>query len=178
MGRSADSAPGARGRSWAVTGQTALDRIGSYFFIYVAVAIFALLYVFSVKGAERALGLHFEVRVADALQVTDFRTSVATTIQQGIRSAVRDSRWVSWGGVRASVIAIGRDGRTLIYVGGAGIPPPGSQTLLENMREAERLLPATAQVSVSVPHNTVLSNAILLLYAGGWCRACSSTTAR
>ena len=42
--------------------------------------------------------------------------------------------------------------------------PPPTVDPAEVLREAERLLPATGEVIVSVPHNTLLSNLILLAY--------------
>lgn len=140
-------------------------RLGSYRVIYVAVAIFALLYVYTIKGAERALEMAFEARVEQALDVRDFRESVSVQIQRRIFEDVRSSVWVRWGGVDASVLVIGKDGRTLIYAGGPAPPPPDAFDLMANLREAERLLPADAQVTVSLPHNTLLANAILLVYA-------------
>ncbi len=140
-------------------------RLGSYRVIYVAVAVFALLYVYTVKGAEQALELAFDARVEQALDVNDFRESVSVQIQRSIGESIRGSAWIRWGGVRASVLVIGKDGRTLIYAGGPAPPPPDAFDLMANLREAERLLPADAQVTVSLPHNTLLSNAILLVYA-------------
>lgn len=140
-------------------------RLGSSRIIYLAVAAFAVVYVFSVKGAERALDRWFETRVDAALSVDRFDESVSLQIQRRIESDLKQSRWVRLGGVEVSVLAIGRDGRTLIYGGGPTPPPPDAFDLMANQREAERLLPATAQVTVVLPHNTVLSNAILLVYA-------------
>jgi len=140
-------------------------RLGSYRVIYVAVAAFALLYVFTVHSVESALRLVFETRVDEALDVQKFDESVSVQIQRRIAESVQDSGWVRWGGVRADVIVIGRDGRTLIYAGGPTSTPPDAFDLLSNLREAERLLPASAQVTVTLPHNTVLANGILVLYA-------------
>jgi len=141
-------------------------RLASYRVIYVSVIVFALLYVFSVIAAERMLEATMQQRVAEALEITDFNESVALQIQRRIDERVRRSPWVRWGGVRVNVLVIGKDGRTLIYAGGPVVPPPSGPDLLAHVHEAERLLPATAQVSVTLPHNTLLSNAILLLYAG------------
>ncbi|MCA9513048.1 MAG: hypothetical protein KC560_20225 [Myxococcales bacterium] len=140
-------------------------RLGSYRVIYLAVAVFAVLYVFTVKAAEQALGRFFEQRVEESLHVDRFDEAVSVQIQRRIEADVKRSPWVRIGGVRVGVIAIGRDGRTLIYGGGPTPAPPDAFDLMNNLREAERLLPATAQVSVALPHNTVLSNAILLVYA-------------
>jgi predicted nucleic acid-binding Zn-ribbon protein len=53
---------------------------------------------------------------------------------------------------------LGADGRTLLFAAG-GYAPPGDAA-----RDAE-LLPAIVDVEVSVPHNTVLANAVLIGYA-------------
>ena len=143
----------------------ATGRFSSYGVIYVAVAVFAVLYVFTVKAVENALEINFTSRVAAALDIRDFDEAVSLQIQRRITQSVQDSRWVRWGGLRANVIVIGRDGLSLIYAGGPPAPRPDAFDLLANLREAERLLPASAQVTVTLPHNAVLSNAILLLYA-------------
>jgi hypothetical protein len=53
---------------------------------------------------------------------------------------------------------LGADGRTLLYAGG-GIVPSG-----DTAPDAE-LLPASVTLDVVVPHNTLLANAVLVLYA-------------
>ena len=68
-------------------------RLGSYRVIYAAVVVFALLYVYTVKGAEQALGIVFEQRVAESLDIRDFRESVSVQIQRRIGENVRDSIW-------------------------------------------------------------------------------------
>ena len=93
-------------------------RLGSYRVIYLAVAVFAVLYVFTVKAAEQALGRFFEQRVEESLHVDRFDEAVSVQIQRRIEADVKRSPWVRIGGVRVGVIAIGRDGRTLIYGGG------------------------------------------------------------
>jgi hypothetical protein len=65
------------------------------------------------------------------------------------------------------VIVLASDGATWIYVGGRTVQPPASLDPAEIAREAARLLPAQEEVIVSVPHNALLANAILVFYASG-----------
>jgi hypothetical protein len=90
---------------------------------------------------------------------------VSSQIQQRIEARVQDSAWVRLWGVRVSVIVLGADGVTPIYLGGRAIPPPPSADGAQAIRDAERLLPATADVSVALPQESFLANAILVSYA-------------
>ena len=144
----------------AATG-VALDRIASFRVTYVAIALFVLLYVFSVKGAEQLLGRHFDRRIDEAIRVDPANGPVAEQIQGRVDAVVHDPFWVRLGGVRVTAIVIGADGQP-IYAGGRRIPTPmpGDAVL-----EAQRILPATADVVVSVQHNSLVANAILVAYA-------------
>ena len=132
--------------------------------IYLAIVSFIVLYVFTVKGAEILLDRHFKNVVEQATQIPDLYLPVGLQIEKEIEGNIRNSPWVRIGGVRVTVIVLGNDG-TYIYVGGRTVPPPPEIDPASLIREAQRLLPATAEVIVSVPHNTLLSNGILLLYA-------------
>ena len=61
-------------------------RLSSYRVIYIAVAVFALLYVFTVNAAQQALAYTFEQRVYDAMRVNDFDESVAVLISIILKS--------------------------------------------------------------------------------------------
>jgi DNA repair exonuclease SbcCD ATPase subunit len=152
-------------RSVAAAGQQALDRIYSFRFIYIAILVFIVLYVFTVKGVEQLLDQHFHTVVAEAIVVTDLESSVAAQIQTRIDEQVTNSGWIRIGGVQVTTIVLGQDGMSWIYVGGRAVPPPPTLDLTTLVREAERLLPATADVFVAVPHNALLANAILVAYA-------------
>ena len=132
--------------------------------IYLAIVSFIILYVFTVKGVEILLDRHFKNVVERATQIPDLHRPVALQIETDIKENIRNSPWVRIGGVRITVIVLGHDG-TYIYVGGRTVPPPPEIDPASLLREAQRLLPATAEIIVSVPHNTLLSNGILLLYA-------------
>jgi hypothetical protein len=171
-GRSASSAGqpapverGAEARGLRAFGQSTLDRLYAFRVIYVAIFVFILLYVFSVRGAEQLLQNHFSEVVRDAVRVTNLSVPVKTQIQNRIQTRVENSRWVRWGGIQATVIVLASDGATWIYVGGRTVQPPGPFDPAEIAREAERLLPAQEEVIVSVPHNALLANGILVFWA-------------
>ena len=148
-----------------VFGQNALDRLYTFRVIYVAIFVFILLYVFTIRGTEHLLQNHFSAIVRDAVRITNLSIPVKTQIQTRIDERVARSRWVRWGGVQATVIVLASDGATWIYVGGRTVQPLPSLDLAEIAREALRLLPAQDEVIVSVPHNALLANAILVSYA-------------
>ena len=150
---------------FASLGQAALDRLYAFRVTYVAVFVFLLLYVFSVKAAEQLLQSHFTRIVSEAARVTDLSIPVTMQIQSRIDRRVTSSAWVRWGGVHATVIILAADGQTWLYVGGRTVQPPASLDPRQIAREARRLLPAIEEVIVSVPHNALLANAILVLYA-------------
>ncbi len=146
-------------------GQSTLDRLYSFRVIYLAIFVFILLYVFSVRGAEQLLQSHFEAVVRDSLRITNLSVPVKMQIQSRIDERVVKSRWVRLGGVQATVIVLAGDGLTWIYVGGRTVQPPPSLDPAEIAREAARLLPAQEELIVSVPHNALLANGILVFYA-------------
>lgn len=161
MGNSFPSDGTALPPSAAAPSGVALDRIASFRVTYVAIALFVLLYVFSVKGVEQLLGRAFSARIAEAVRVDPGEGPVAEQIQSRVDAAIRDSIWVRLGGVRVTAIVIGADGQP-IYAGGRRIPSPMPG---DPLLEAQRILPATADVVVSVQHNSLTANAILVAYA-------------
>jgi len=146
-------------------GQGTLDRLYAFRVIYIAIFLFMLLYVFSVRTAEQLLQNHFEAVVQDSIRITNLSVPVQTQIHSRIDQRVEQSRWVRWGGVKITVIVLADDGLTWLYVGGRAIMPPPSLDTADIAREALRLLPARDEVIVSVPHNALLANAILVFYA-------------
>jgi len=138
-----------------------LDRLASFRETYIAILVFVLLYVFTVKGVEQLFGRSFRKNVAVATRVDPAAGPVADQIQSRVDTVVRDSPWVRVGGVRVTAIVLGADGQP-IYAGGRRIPTlmPG-----DPVAEAARLLPATADVVVSVPHNSLVANGVLISYA-------------
>ena len=142
----------------------ALDRLASFRLTYAAVLCFLVLYVVTVKGLELALAHSFRARTAAALRVEPSLQpgrGIVDQIQANVDEVVRRSPWVRLGGVRVTAIVLGADG-TPLYLGGRRVPPPLPE---DPLAEAHRLLPATAEVVVSVPHNSLLANAVLVFYA-------------
>ncbi len=140
-----------------------LDRLSSFRVFYVAIFAFVLLYVFSVQGVERLLYRHFQAVVEEAAAVDPAAGSVAAQIQRQVHQAVGESAWVRIGDVRATVLVLGADG-SFITAGGRVPPPPLPITPGEAAQEAERLLPVSVSLALSVPHNALLANAILVVY--------------
>ncbi len=143
-------------------GSGALDRLAAFRFTYAALFVFLVLYVFTVKGVERVLDAHFGAAVARALQ-GEGDGELFERLGERMDRTVHASPWVRIGGVRVTAIVIGADG-TPLYVG-RGLPRPPSIDALQAALRMERLLPATADVTVSVPHNSLLANGILVTYA-------------
>jgi hypothetical protein len=127
-----------------------------------AIFAFVLLTVTTVRVTERLLLWHFQRTVAEAVRVDPFVGPLATQLQERIDSAVPQSPWVRWGGVRVSVWVMAADGLTPLYVGGRSVVSESASGLA-----AARLLPATPDVTVNLPYNAVLSNGILIGYASG-----------
>lgn len=146
--------------------QSLFERLYSFRFTFSAVAGFILLYIFTIRSLEGYLHGYFDEMTRSAIAVTDFSRPVANRIQLRIDTGIKYSPWTVFGGVEVSPIVLGRDGSTLIYVHGR--PPPSihkQYKIADILAEAERLLPATVFLSVSVPHNSVLANSILIFYA-------------
>ena len=139
-----------------------LDRLASFRLTYVAILCFVLLYVFSVKGLERVLTRSFQARVEAALRVDPREGSVIDQIQQRVGAVVRGSAWTRFGGVKVTPFVIAADGVTPLYLGGRPVPKPFAD---DPIAEAARVLPASAEVTVAVPHNSLAANGILIVFA-------------
>jgi hypothetical protein len=152
-------------RASEAVGARGVDRLGSFRVIYAAIFAFAVLYIFTVEAVELALQVHFENVVAEAVEIDPTAappTGVANEIRRGIREGVTRSAWVRVGRIRVLAFVYGADG-VLIHPAPAilpGVLDPSAAT-----REAARVLPASYEVSVSVPHNSLLAVSILLFYA-------------
>ena len=142
-----------------------LIELASFRITYVAIVGFVFLYVFSVQGAEALLERHFQARVEAATAVDPEAGSVVTQLRRQVRSAVRGSAWVRFGGVQVTAIVLGADG-TPVYAGGLPLAPPAPPEPEALAREAERILPVAVDVTAVVPHNAILANAFLVGYAG------------
>jgi len=140
-----------------------LERVATDRLTYLAVFAFLLLYVFSVRGLEAALDRHFRRAVAEAAQVRPGETDAPAAIAGRVDRLLRGSLWIRPGGVRVDALVVGADGRTILYAGGgfAGAVAPARP----DDAFASRLLPARVDVSVAVPHNALVANAVLTGYA-------------
>ena len=151
-------------RSVVQAGAATLDRLASFRFVYVAIFIFALLYIASVQVSQRLLQSHFREAVDQAVRVSPADGSVVEQIQLRVGAILRDSPWVRIGRVRVNAFVLGADQRTPLYVLGHPVPPPNVSGQGDPYAEALTLLPASATVDVSVPHDSVLATSILVAY--------------
>lgn len=150
-------------RSVLEAGATTLDRLATFRVTYVAIFAYVLLCVASVMGADALLSNHFERAVAKAIRVRPTVGPVVPQIQERVSRAVRDSVWVKIGRVRVNAFVLGAD-TTPLYLGMRSIPPPPNSNPNRWLEEAARVLPASADVVVSVPLDSVLAVAILVIY--------------
>jgi len=150
---------------FAGSGRLTRDRILSFRVIYIAVFAFLVLYTSTIWFAEIALDTHFENLAVKATHVTDLDLPVASQIQQAMENLVERSPWVTLGGVRVTSLVLGNDGMSWIYVHGRIRPQEEGLDPTDVLRQAVELLPASTDVTVSVPHTSLLANAILVGYA-------------
>jgi hypothetical protein len=144
---------------------TGLERLASLGFTYFAIAAFMVLYLVSIDWVERLLQVHFREGVENATRVNPADGPIVTQIQNRVAELVSESPWVRYGGVRVNVTVLGADGATPLFVGGGKVlPPPPERSPQGVMREWMQLLPAIADVYVSVPHGSVLSSGIFVGY--------------
>lgn len=152
------------GGSIRSAGQFARDRIRSFRLIYIAVFVFLILYISSVRIAEFLLDQHFQTVADEAISITNLDLPVATQIQAAMEQAVTRSDWVKYGGIKVNSLVLGSDGVSWIYVEGQIQPQANSLPPTDVLKQAVALLPATAYVTVTVPHNSLLANGILVGY--------------
>jgi hypothetical protein len=158
-----DSSPS--GRSFRFAGKLTRDRILSFRVIYIAVFAFLVLYTSTISLAEIGLDRHFGRLAEEAIHVTELDTPVATQIQQAMANLVELSPWVTIGGIRVTTLVLGSDGTSWIYVHGRILPQEEGLQPTDVLRQAVELLPASADITVSVPHTSLLANTILVAYA-------------
>ncbi|MDJ0864699.1 MAG: hypothetical protein QNK03_01230 [Myxococcota bacterium] len=154
-----------QGKAFPSGAAGSLDRIAAFRVTYVAIVCFVVLYVFSVKAFEQMLQVRFQAAVTDAAQVDPLEGPIQEQIQLRVGQVLQGSVWTRIGGVRVTALVLGADGRTPLYVGGRRIPSPMPGDAVSAGAEADLLLPATVDVVVSVPHNSLAANGILIVYA-------------
>ena len=153
------------GRSIRTAGRFARERILSFSVVYVAIFAFLVLYIFTVRAVEFALDTHLQSLADEAVAVRQLDQPIATQIQARMQESVERSPWLRYGGAKVTSLVLGSDGATWIYVQGQVPPQPEGLDPTDVLRQAVDLLPATASVNVSVPHNSLIANAILISYA-------------
>lgn len=150
----------------ATQSQETLDRVSSFRVTYVSIILFLFLYLFTVQVFQQFLQLNFERVVAESIDIEASATSPGQIIFRNLRSDVYSSAWVNLWKAKVAVVVLARDGETWLYVDGRARVP----RYLDSSPEAKtaihlELLPATAKVTTTVEHNTMLSNTILILYS-------------
>lgn len=166
MAESLAAEAAARGPRALAGARRPLDHLSTFRVTYLSIFAFMLLYIVSVQGAEVLLQRHFEQAVHSAVSVSPVDGPIGFQIDQRVNGLLKHSPWIRLGGVRVSVTVLGADGKTPLYLGGASlVPPPPAANLEHAMQEALTLLPAITDVFVSVPHGSLLSTSIFVLYA-------------
>ena len=153
------------GTSLRSASQYARDRLRSFRTIYIAVFVFILLYITTIRLCEYWLDDHFQSVANRAINITNLERPVALQIQQNMEARIVQSPWIRWGGVKVDSLVLGSDGITWIYVQGQIEPQSEGLRPTDVLKQAVELLPASAAVTVTVPHNSLLANGILIAYA-------------
>jgi hypothetical protein len=147
------------------------DRFGTFFVVSIGLLALFASYFGSIRLVEIALEREIQARVETAIVVTHFNRPVIPQVKERIDRSVRNSRWIKFGGLRVSTLVLARDGVTWLYVDGHGTPPsPEGLAPTDMIGEWLNYLPATAEVSVTLPHNAPISNAILFVFTAVFLR--------
>ena len=144
-------------------GQNTRYRFRAFAVFSIGLFVLLVAYFMSVRFLEAALDREIQARVDRAIVVTNFDLPLIQQMKVRINSAVRDSKWVSLGGLRVTTLVLAQDGITWLYVDGRGrrISPEGLAPV-DILAEWMDYLPATAEVTVTLPHGALLSNGILI----------------
>ncbi len=141
------------------------DRSGTFYVASIGLLALLVAYFLTIRVVEAALDREFQHRVDQAILVSDFDRPVIEQIKERITRAVAESRWVRWGGLRVTTLVLAQDGVTWLYVDGHGTPvSPEGLAPNDILGEWMSYLPATAEVTVTLPHSALLSNGILIGY--------------
>jgi hypothetical protein len=143
--------------------QRGRDRLASFRTVYIAIFSFVALSVVTVLAAENLLARHFSTEVKQAIRVSPADGPIRPQIQHAVSELTHASAWTRIGGVTVRAIVIGADGG-ILYSGGKPVPPPPNFDPIAVFREAQRLLPASAETFVAVPINSLLVIGILVSY--------------
>jgi DNA repair exonuclease SbcCD ATPase subunit len=148
-----------------LSGQNTGYRFGAFTVFSIGLLALLIAYFMSVRFLEAALDREIQERVDQAIVVTNFDRPLILQMKERIDSAVRDSQWVRLGGLRVTTLVLAQDGVTWLYVDGRGrtISPEGLAPT-DMLAEWMDYLPATAEVTVTLPHSALLSNGILVTF--------------
>jgi len=141
------------------------DRFRAFYAFYVGLFALLFAYLITVWIAESFLEAEFQARVDRAVARLEHGRPLEAQLAEAIHAAVDASAWVRLGGLDVTTLVLAQDGETWLYVGGYGREaltptlPGGSAS------DWMDLLPATARVSVTLPHNALASNLVLILYS-------------
>lgn len=165
MHDSADDSAASVAAPTDLSGQNLRNRFGA--FTVFSIGLFSLLvaYFFSIRVLESALDREIQERVDRAILVTNFDRPLIQQMEERINAVVRDSKWVRLGGLRVTTLVLAQDGITWLYVDGHGgrISPEGLAPI-DMLAEWMDYMPATADVTVTLPHSALLSNGLLLTF--------------
>ena len=155
------------GKAEPTPARLALERKSPFRVIYLSMVVLLLLYIYTVKAVETSLRSHFEDVVAESVTM-DLETPVPSMqIKALLDARVKGSPWIRIGEARAFVVVLAKDQASILYVDGK-IPPVemhAGRTPAEWAEVNANILPPVTHIRFSVPHNTMLSNSILILYA-------------
>jgi len=164
--RTGDEATARGGEALPSTAQVPLDRIASFLFASGAILLFLSAFLLTEQIVEKLLQSHFEQVVTRSIRIPISAQPPGEAIRRKLIQAVDESDWVRFWGVKVAVVVLARDDVTWLYVNGRSqsLHYPSSDPKVMAAIHS-KLLPATAAVTTSVEHNTVLSNSILVVYA-------------
>jgi hypothetical protein len=141
-------------------------RLGAFAVFSIGLVVLLTGYFTSIRFLEAALDREIQSRVDQAIVVTQFDQPLRQQIKRQIDAAVRNSRWVRLGGLRVTTLVLAKDGVTWLYVDGrGGRRSPEGLAPVEMLAEWMNYLPATAEVTATLPHSAFLSNGILVSFA-------------
>ncbi|MEM9176221.1 MAG: hypothetical protein AAGC67_13425 [Myxococcota bacterium] len=142
------------------------DRFGAFYAFYVGLFALLFAYLITVWLIEATLAAEFQGRVDRAVSQLTPGRPLEAQLAERIHAAVDASAWVRLGGLDVTTLVLAQDGETWLYVGGYGrdaltpsLPGTGASSGWMD------LLPASARVSVTLPHNALASNLVLILYS-------------
>lgn len=146
------------------------ERFGAFYAFYVGLFALLFAYLITVLIAETLLDRAFQQRVDRAIGVEGARPSAAAEIADRVEAAVHDSAWVRWGGLEVTVLVVAQDGRTWLHADGFGRDLPREARMPDRLPgdgpgDWMDLLPATAHVRARLPHNSLVSNGVLIVYS-------------